>query len=88
MFIDDHTWEQAYLNGIHEAEQQDYADDTTYQQMLVVRGIELVEPVEITDRQEKLVAALGKTLASCPDDLLFDFITDDNETRDYPMRWT
>jgi hypothetical protein len=91
MFINDTLWEQAYLNGIPEAEQQDYADDTTYQQMLVVRGIELVEPVEITDRHEKLVAGLGKTLQTmfpAHADVFWDEMNSPNTYRPYPTRWT
>lgn len=63
------------------------ADELTYNQWLGLKGIQLAQTYELTPRHELLVSVMAETLQNCPDDLLYDLITADNEQKPYPERW-
>lgn len=86
MFIDDYTVEQGIGNGLP-VSLEDYADDTTYKQWLQVKGIELVQPRDITDRHERAIAALGQTLRSIPSDMFWEEMNSPHDYKPYPQRW-
>ena len=69
-------------------EMRKYPRDDVITARLGQLGIELVQPVEITPRHELLISTLAETLQNCPDELLYDFITDENTNKPYPPRWT
>ena len=86
MFVGMDTVLNAIRHGI-DPRAEKYAPDKIKNARLKLLGIELIEPVEITARHEKLIGSFAATLANCPDDLLYDFITDENNNRDLPQRW-
>jgi len=49
-------------------------------------GITLAQQHELTPRHELLISVFEETLQNCPDDMLFDLITDEN-IQPYPPRW-
>ena len=90
MFTNDEITAQARGLGIGESV-GDYAPEERYQQWLRVKGIELVQPVEITDRHEKLVSQFGKNLmlvTAHQPDLFWDEMNSPADYRPYPQRWT
>jgi hypothetical protein len=64
-----------------------YPNETIVKRRMGMLGLTMIEPVEITARHEALVGRFGETLQNCPDELLYAFITDENEQKPYPQRW-
>ena len=79
--------ENAVNHGIV-PERHRYPSENILNRRLEFLNVELVKPVEITQRHEKLIGSFATTLANCPDELLYDFITDENTNKPYPPRWT
>lgn len=87
IFCNETTLEMAALNGIEVYDDEPYAEPEIYTSWLDVKGIELPQTYELTDRHERLIGQFATTLANCPDGLLYDLITDDNQGRPHPQRW-
>lgn len=78
---------QVIENGIYVDMDELYAPDHVYEGWLGVKGIELVETYQLTDRHEKLIGQFATALANAPDEHLYDLITDDGYNQPYPRRW-
>lgn len=85
MFCDPDGIELAQDNGIYLLE-DDYADDETYKQWIDVKGIELPQEYELTDRHEKIIKGFAEALSAIPDDFFWDNIGEPTN-RPYPERW-
>lgn len=85
LFCDESSLQHAEAKGIYILE-RDYADETTYQEWVKVKGIELPKEYELTDRHEKIIKGFGETLRNMPDDFFWDNIEEPTE-RPYPNTW-
>jgi len=68
-----------------------HAPDEIYKSWLQVKGIELPQSYEITDRHEKLVTKFGENMNALLDnapDIFWGEMNEPNSFRPYPQRWT
>lgn len=86
LFCDADTVKASKAHGI-EVIEDDWTDDETYQQWLEVRGIELPEEYELTDRHERLIEKLGQTLTNMPDEMILDELSDPAPPQTMPNKW-
>lgn len=87
IYLIDLSWAASVIKRGVPVKAEDYASDDVYDMWLRYKGIELPKTHELTPRHEKIIGSFATTLANCPDELLYGFITDDNKDLPYPQRW-
>jgi hypothetical protein len=85
--INEDTIQRAVDSGI-DPEYHKYPNDSLLNLRLGYLGIELVQPVALTPRHEKLISQFEEVLTTTPDEHLYELIVDDGYNRPYPQRWS
>lgn len=85
--INEDTIQRAIDTGI-DPEFHKYPNDSLLKMRLGYLGIELVRPVELSPRHEKLIDQFETVIETTPDEHLYDLVVDLGYNQPYPQRWT